>query len=84
VSLSEALAEATYIRYRSVDESPILRILAGSRFPPLAGHVVIKPAAAARPELELLALFGWHLMLLAGDAMALNMGNGIASCTNEI
>ncbi|HEU5099973.1 MAG TPA: hypothetical protein VFU22_13185 [Roseiflexaceae bacterium] len=55
------------MRSEWVDEGPILRIVAKPGFPPAAGHLVIEPPAAARPELELLALLGWHLMLLAGD-----------------
>ena len=60
-----------------VDGGPLLRMQARPGFPPGGGHVVIERAAAARPELSLLVLLGWHLMLLAGDAIALYVGHNI-------
>jgi hypothetical protein len=72
------------MRSEWVDDGPILRMLARPGFPPAGGQVVIEPAAAARPELALLVLLGWHLMLLVGDAMALYIGHNIATHHNEI
>lgn len=50
--------------WQDADGSPLVRFSGGQRHTSVEGHVELAPASAALPDLALLVLLGWYLLLL--------------------